>query len=352
MACKSKTDFPISLETLETDLARVFDHFETAFKLARFEKRYTIARTEYLVRSDNPQYLDLTDKALASDDGNTSHAASILVGVAGVNGMPNIVWGSDGYKERWLEAALLKTRYRANWFTHSDFWQLFDRSTQRGYQIMYAETGYPQWEPGSPLKNLLSWSLSKENAALTHAGTLAVNGDGILLTGAGGSGKSGTVLAGMLAGLQTVGDDYVLVNSDEMKAYPLFKTLKQDPEGLSRLGLSNHPRISMETNWQNKHQFYWEDIGQSVSSDPIKLHAVVCPAIKSQRTTTFEPLSPKDAFLSLIPSGIIQIPGDRALLAKVAARVSRELPCYRLNLGRDQAEISKTIGAFIAEIAA
>ena len=41
-----------------------------------------------------------------------------------------------------------------------------------------------------------------------------VSGDGVLLAGAGGAGKSGTTLAGILHGLSSVGDDYVAVRAN------------------------------------------------------------------------------------------------------------------------------------------
>ena len=64
-----------------------------------------------------------------------------------------------------------------------------------------------------------------------------MGGRGALIVGASGSGKSGTTLAGLMNGLQSVGDDYVVVDQGAtIVAHSVFKLFKQDLDGLKRVG--------------------------------------------------------------------------------------------------------------------
>lgn len=339
----------LSCDTAEADLDRVFACFQAAFAQAPHDATYILSQTAFEVRAQCHTYLRLTDRALASRGTHRGTPSRIAVGVAGVKGFPVLKWTDPYFEERRVEAVLAKTRYRMHYFLDRGFWQVFDRETGRGMQIMASDDGYPDWDPGSPLRNFVQWRLVQNGGALIHAGTLASGEDGVLLVGAGGSGKSGTVLAGVLHGLGSVGDDYVFVNTKTMAASALFDTLKQDTDGLVRLGLSDHGAIPKQTNWQNKHQFYLPDLAPDACRETIRLKALFLPAISNAAQTTMTPATAKEGFLALAPSGVSQIPGDRPVLYATAAEVARRLPCYHLHLGTDPAEISNVIRTFIDE---
>lgn len=343
------TDIPIHYEAIEQDIERVFDHFEAAFVAANLNARYVLADHELQVRTSDPDYLAMAGRAIASHSGAPNSSSRFVVGVAGENGVPALVWGSACFEQRRLETTLRNSRYRMYFLPEWDFWQVYDSVSKRGFQIMASKVGYPDWDPGSPLRNLVHWCLESKTRALTHAGTLAVDGHGVLLAGAGGSGKSGTVVCGLMRGLQTVGDDYVLLDGTNMTAHALFKTLKQDSRGVERLGLNSNPAIPKHTNWQDKHQFYWDDLKRHEPQSEIRLHALLCPQVSGSTKTRVVTISDKEAFLALAPSGVSQIPGDRAQLSAIAAKVARVLPSYRLELGENPDEVADTLRAFIAK---
>lgn len=258
------------------------------------------------------------------------------------------MWAEAYYRERMVEAALADTRYRLHHMVDLGFWQMYDRDTGRGIQLVDPARGLPPWDSGSPLRNFLHWHLAGPDRDLIHAGTLGIDGGGILLAGRGGSGKSGTVLAGVMHGLDTVGDDYVLANrGDAVTVEPLFRTLKQDPAGLARLGLANH-RVGRLLNWQGKHQFTIDDVGGRPQPARIVVRCLCVPTICGGPRTTFEPLGDKEAFLALAPSGVSQIPDDRGATFAFAAGLARRLPAFRLLLGTDPAEIAAAVRGFLA----
>lgn len=133
----------------------------------------------------------------------------------------------------------------------------------------------------------------------------------------------------------------------DVTAYPLFQTLKQDPGGCERLGIPADSALRRTLNWQGKHQFTLADLGGDQPVDQLRIRALCLPRISGTITTRFLPVNGKDAFLALAPSGLAQMPGDRGILFSFCAAVARSLPTYRLELGSDPAEISTSIRAFL-----
>ena len=296
-----------------------------------------------------PRILGIVRRGLA-DGGQpaSDRTCRILAGRAAALGLPPApIWAERYYHERTVEASIGDTRYRLQHIPDVNFWQVYDRETGRGVQLVHPTLGLPPWDRGSPLRNFLRWHLAKPDRDLIHAGTLGVNGSGILLAGPGGSGKSGTVLAGVLHGLETVGDDYVLASiGDSVTVHPLFKTLKQDPAGLNRLGLSDLISTTV-LNWQGKHQLSIDDVGGRPQTDRIVVQALCIPKITGQNQTRFKPMGSKEAFLALAPSGVSQIPGDRGAMFTFAANLARRLPAYQILLGTDPAEVAAAVRTFL-----
>lgn len=346
-------EIQLTPSTLERDLERLYYQVDPLFAAARHRRDYFIAGERFATCSDLQAYLDSTDRALASTaspGAPGAPGARILIAVGGENGCPKICWATRHFEERRIDAILAPTRYRMYFYEPLNYWQVYDRQTATGLQIQSLADSFPTWDSGSPLRNFLQWRLAAHGGALVHAGTLGIGNKGVLLAGAGGSGKSGTVLGGILSGLTTVGDDYVYVTPDDMCAYPLFETLKQDASGLDRVGLRGHPAVPAETNWQGKYQLFLRDLTHDARVPSLTLNALLLPTISDGDRTLAEPISAKEAFLALAPSGVTQIPGDRPLLYTTAAAISRALPCFRLHLGRDPAEVSAALYSLIENL--
>jgi hypothetical protein len=315
---------------------------------------FTLANRRFICRTSLNEYRHSILNGLVNcDPAQTSYAevdCSIAIGIAGEDGWPDLPgWAERRMQDPELHLALESTPYR---FLQQPpgCWQFFDRRLHCGVQLLRSPTSLPAWDGGAPLRNFLHWHLISNSCGLLHAGSLGHDGQGILLAGPGGSGKSGTVLAGLLHGLQSVGDDYVLVRMDEgIRAYPLFQTLKQDPGGCERIGIPANSPLRRSLNWQGKHQFRLADLGGKEPADSLKIHALCLPTISGAASTRFLPVEGKEAFLALAPSGMAQMPGDRGTLFGFCATVARSLPTYRLELGSDPAEISASIHTFLQD---
>ncbi len=86
----------------------------------------------------------------------------------------------------------------------------------------------PSWELYSPLKEFVHFIALGQRCWLSHAGSLCKDKKAVLLFGPGGNGKSTTTISGLSNGLQTVGDDYVLIEDRNKKfyAHAIYKTIK------------------------------------------------------------------------------------------------------------------------------
>ena len=143
------------------------------------------------------------------------------------------------FSSREFDRILRAGNLRGFYYHDAPSWQFYDRATATGVLTLPGPLDIPPWESGSPFRLFLHWAYAAADMRLTHAATLGLGGYGALIVGASGSGKSSTALAGLLNGLDSVGDDYVLVEQGaRVVAHSVFTVFKQDREGLRRAGVA------------------------------------------------------------------------------------------------------------------
>lgn len=338
--------------TILEDIRLLFEVWDEAYARAPAGVEVSLGGTLFECRADDADYLSAVRTTLAEHASAHGVRVRLLAAHRGALGLPAaLAWGEKYFNHRDIEALLAPTAYRCHGSPESGFWQFFDRETGRGLQFLSPSGALPPWDLGAPFRNFLHWHFTQRGQALVHAGTLAREGHGVLLAGPGGSGKSGTVLAGLAHGLDSVGDDYVLLRRDaHPMALPLFRTLKQDPAGFARLGLAAFAGVSRELNWQGKHQFTLADITARPLPEQIRLRAICLPMVTGAARTEFVEADPKEAFLVLTPSSVSQMPGDRGASFAFGAALARQLPAYRMRLGTHPAEIADAMAGFIARL--
>jgi len=289
-----------------------------------------------------------------ADAGATEPDLQIRIVHPGLAGIaPPAEWGDADFGSNAFADLLAAEGLRGSYFHALRFWQFYDPAARQGVQLMASRDAFPPWETGAPLRAFLHWYYAAQGMRLTHAGTLGRGGRGVLLAGTGGAGKSGTVAAGLVEGLDSVGDDYVLVQiAPQRRVHRLFDTLKQDPAGFERLRLSRVLPEPGPLNWQGKHEFRIGDLTRRLPVDSLALSALLIPRIGGEARTTITPAPASEAMLALAPSAINQMPGDRLAGFRFFGALTRSLPCFRLTLGRDGAEIAAVIAAFIERGAA
>lgn len=341
------TIIPLLLNNLAPGLAALVENASSASDGIERNDRVLAGGLEFDVYAHAEGYDEHLRHALEQGLDSAAPECTLHICRRGGPGAPAWpMWRDAYFREREVEASLQDGRYRLHYFDECDFWQVYDREARIGVQLMPDATTYPAWDPGAPLRNFVHWRLLDASASLVHAGTLAVEGNGLLLAGPGGSGKSGSVLAGLHSGLQSVGDDYVAVR---LKPQPIairaFRTLKQDPAGLARIGI-DHPK-GQGVNWQGKYLLRIEDVASAPQRDKLDLKAICLPTVSHTERTMFSPGTAQDAFLALAPSGITQIPSARPEMFSFAARLSKSLPVFHVRLGADPAEVASAFASFL-----
>ena len=230
-------------------------------------------------------------------------------------------------------------------------WLALDLATGVGVQLARLPTDLPPWFAGAPLRQHLHWLLRARGWRIAHAATLGLNGRGVLLLGHGGAGKSGTTLAGIAAGLQTVGDDYVaLSNPGPAIARLLFRVMKQDRAGVARMaGLAD--RLShLPLNWMNKVEFDPAAIFPGCFTDALQIDAIVLPRISRAAVPRFAAATPGEAMRVLIPSNLFQFPGEPIDGLDDYAALVRSVPIHGLELSDHAADNGAALAEFVAAL--
>ncbi len=293
-------------------------------------------------------FVQATDRTPA---GPLPGGMDVLIAHPEAAGMPPpIGWdGSLFYEPQRISETLERAGLQGSYFYDLDHWHIYDLSDHRAVQLMRGPGQYPPWEPGAPLRPFLHWRYAQAGKRLAHCGTVGLDGKGVMLGGAGGSGKSGAVIASLLHGLQSVGDDYVLLDIGErVEAYPIFSILKQDPAGFQRLGLGRRLPAELPLNWQGKHQFRIFDVTETPVPSNLTIGALLLPRVAGEARSGITPVGRSEAMIALAASSIQQMPGDREGGFRFFSDVVRRLPSYRLELGPDPKEVAETIGNFIS----
>jgi hypothetical protein len=309
-------------------------------------------RLQIQLLTRNRHYADLVRQRVFSSEmafasGETCRVAVLSPEDSSLPSPP--AWGEPIFHPRQFEKLLVNRSLRATYFSDPRVWQIYDHQQKFGLLWLTGPHHYYDWEPAAPLRTFLHWSYCFQGMRLVHAGALGKRGAGILLVGGSGSGKSGTVVGGITHDLESVGDDYVLVETAAAGkfAYPLFRTLKQDLMGLRRLGLEARISQSRSTNWQEKFEFTCEEINGQNMATRLRIDAIVIPKIVDAARSTIRPTSRQQGMLALAPTGLFQLPGERTSGVRFFSNLIRRLPCFELDLSRDPADVSRTLESFI-----
>jgi hypothetical protein len=186
---------------------------------------------------------------------------------------------------------------------------------------------------------------------LAHAATLGLHDRGVVLFGRGGAGKSGTCLAGLAAGLSTVGDDYIALANDPVPlAKPLFSTLKQDRAGLSRIPELPERTKDLALNWRGKVEFTPAAFFGAAMIDCIPIKAAIVPHIAHAARPKLIPVRPQAAMLSLMTSNLHQFAGEEDNGMRFFAEFLKDLPCFQLDLSPDAGRNGALLREFVERL--
>jgi len=229
-------------------------------------------------------------------------------------------------------------------------WHVFDRA--RGRAAIWTEDAsrLPDWEQSFPLRTLLNWLLAPSPSTLAHAAVVCEGERGLLLAGAGGSGKSTTTVACLEIGLTTCGDDFVAVTGGVApRAHALFDTIKLDERSLARFPhLAAHVANSGSPPG-TKARIHLSELSPPGLRPSCWLTAIVVPRVTPGETTRIAPLAKTAALRALVPSTVFLTRGAEIETAAKLGALVRRLPTHELRIGGTPAEAALGLRALLAQ---
>ena len=263
----------------------------------------------------------------------------------GLSALPE--WTDHAFGQAEFDALLARAGLKASFQDRN--WRLFDAKAQVGAQISSRQGALRPWHAGLLL---IDWTVQSTGFSLAHAGTLGLDGRGMLLVGQSGSGKSGTTLAGLAEGLQTVGDDFIALRCDaEFAVRSVFPLARQDPAGLDRIeGLRD--RVSTHrVNHLGKFEFDLRDTFPGAFVDELTVDAIVLPVISDATTPSLHPITATEAMVELLRSNPFRYVGNPASRLARFAALARGRPCFRLRLSADGIKNGRALRTLLETLA-
>jgi len=215
------------------------------------------------------------------------------------------------------------------------------------------------WERAAPLRSVLAGWARAVGGFLVHAASVGIGGgsggDGVLLTGPSGSGKSATALACLARGMAFAGDDFVMIapGPEGVDVHGIFGSAKvnaaelagETGRALAATAVAARPRTPADA---PAPESALSDGGKTVlwinQSHParmarhLRLRAIVVPTPADHTQPLLRRASPVEAIRALLPSSAFLTAGaDRRSYAAVIDLV-RALPAYVLELGEARAQ--------------
>lgn len=250
------------------------------------------------------------------------------------------IWGFDS------------TRYRTAYQWGEGSISAMDRQT--GQAVFWVPTyqRMPPWVLASPIRSILHWWMELNGRQLVHAAAVGHGDRAVLIPGRGGSGKSSTSLACLLAGMDFIADDYLAVAMDpEPRVYRLYSTAKLDPRSLAL-----YPELTGGCRTVYQHGFdkavlFLEDAyaGQLRESLPFTL--VLRPRLTGGPDTTLGSVEPYEVERALASETLVHLPHVSNETAEFLDRIAHEIPRAAIHLGTERERIPSVIqGALEAPI--
>lgn len=241
------------------------------------------------------------------------------------------------------------SRYRSAYQWGEGSVNVMDRETRQAVYWVQSHKQLPAWVLATPLRSILHWCMELNGRQLMHAGAVGWEGRGVLLPGRGGSGKSSTSLACLLAGMDFLADDYVSVSLDpEPRLHRLYSTAKLDLRDLALYPELAHGCRTVIQPGFDKVVLFLEDRYHAQLPDSLALNLVLKPRISGVLETALGPAEPLEIERALASETLVHLPQAGIQTLQFLERVSHEIPRAAIHLGAERAGIPAAVQLALA----
>ncbi len=178
------------------------------------------------------------------------------------------------------------------------------------------------------MRVVLQGFLAELSLDSVHGGTLGNNQNGILITNRGGSGKSSLVAAGVLEGFTSLGDDFLLIDSNvrarqNHELFSIFKTLKLAKS--SPAWSSYAPHVLEEG--EDKDLFFLDSVAPDAMTPRQKITAIVVPTVGAKFSFSAVGV---DAVIAALAPNSLGMGMHPARTLQALKNLTREIPLYSM----------------------
>lgn len=210
-------------------------------------------------------------------------------------------------------------------------------------------------ERGRPFQRMLAMLLNDRGIQPVHAGLVAWQEQGLLITGMSGSGKSTSSIACLNDGFGYLGDDIIGLEpkpDGTFTGHGIFASCMVTPDHLERFpDFAPHQHAANRTH-EDKSVIYLSEIFPGQMERDVKIGAIVLPRVVGTGATTFRPASKGEALRALAPSSVILfVAGPTARSIDKLVALIEAVPCYALELGENVGDIPEAIRQIAAAVA-
>jgi hypothetical protein len=228
----------------------------------------------------------------------------------------------------------------------------YDRTTASAWFWCRSGRELPFWERAAPFRQILHWWLPERGTLFVHGAAVGYLSGGLLLVGAGGSGKSSCALSSLTSDLLYAGDDYVAVQIEpEPRVVSLYCSGKLEPSHAELFPHLPPPSFAGDGTVEEKSVFYVAERFPTRMCRGFPLRAIVAPRVQGSTPRVGE-LPAAQALAALAPSTLLQlVPGGQEALSAMAGLL-RRVPAFRLEVGGPIEELPRALQQLLREVAA
>ncbi|MBN2829206.1 MAG: hypothetical protein JXR56_02670 [Candidatus Cloacimonetes bacterium] len=222
----------------------------------------------------------------------------------------------------------------------------YDSQNKKAYYYIPNLDILPFYEKAAPMRMIFHHFAQDYGMILVHGAAIAIDGHGILMAGKGGSGKTTTAICAALRGFDYLGDDYVILDTDDKIIYSLYSSCKirWDSEEL----LPELASFAVNTRNEDKGYFFMNEINGRIRKS-IRLYVVVIPQIGGDESSYLK-TGGINALRVLSSSTIFQMPGSGRTTLHNISKAIRNVPAYEMILSSCPEEINKRLTELVKGI--
>ena len=186
-----------------------------------------------------------------------------------------------------------------------------------------------------------------------HGGVVVRDGQGILLGGSGGSGKSTTALSCLEAGWDYLGDDAIAVgqfDANSFVAHSVYSTATLAPDHMHNFNRLISHSIRGFNPGEDKDLVILTRLYPGQMQRSARIKALVIPKVTGKTTPAVCPLRKIDAMLLVAPSSVLYLPNAGAAYLNLLGSIIQSVPCYMLELGGDIGQIPGCMSTILKEL--